>query len=239
MGASLFSKFTFPAPDASVGTEDRKIEGIKIRIYTPPGNTDGKPIGIYIHGGGMCMGDLESDDAGCRVIAKGATVTIVSVDYRLAPAHPYPAGLDDCVAVAKWVLEHRRPLGGSPSIFVAGASAGGGAALGVALRLIDAGLGNKLVGVVSQVPVTVHPDLVPEDLKAGYTSYDENAEYTVNSKSAMYAFHDAYGKPKDAYANPLLSSELKKLPKVYLTAAGTDTLRDDARLMRQALEQNG
>jgi versiconal hemiacetal acetate esterase len=241
LGGALVSKFQFPSPDASVKTEDREIPGgLKVRIYTPPGYSGNKPLGIYIHGGGWAMGDLDADDAGCRAISKGVGVVLVSVEYRLAPAHPYPSGLDDCLTAFKWALKNADSLGANPEkAFIAGASAGGGSSLGLALKLVDEGLGGSLLGAVAQVPVTVHPDLIPSELKSKFTSYKENAENTVNSESAMYAFWDAYGNPKDEYANPLLHKKLKELPKVYITCAGQDTLRDDARLMRDLLKKEG
>lgn len=242
MGGALVSKFTFPGPDTSVSTEDKTIgNGIKIRVYTPPGYVKGsRPAGLYIHGGGWAMGDLDMDDAGCRVMSKGASVVIVSVDYRLAPQHKYPAGPDDCVAAYKWTLENAEALGGVPGkIWIGGASAGGNLVFTTALRVLDDGLGNSIAGLAPQVPVTVHPDLVPADLKSKYTSYEDHAEHTVDTKSAMAAFWTAYGNPKDVYASPLLSDKLGKLPKVYMTVAGHDTLRDDGRLMKEKLESNG
>jgi versiconal hemiacetal acetate esterase len=241
LGGALVSKFQFPAPDPSVKSEDRTIPGgPKVRIYTPEGYTGNKPLGFYIHGGGWAMGDLDADDPNCRAISKGAGVVVVSVDYRLAPAHKYPAGLDDCVAAFKWALTNASSLGATPGkAFIAGASAGGGSTFGLALRLIDEGKGSSVLGLIAQVPVTVHPDLIPKDLKSKYTSYKEHAENTVNSESVMYTFWDAYGNPKDSYANPLLHDKLEQLPKVYITCAGQDTLRDDARVMRDVLKEKG
>jgi len=247
LGGTLVSKYTFPAPDASVKHEDRTISApqghdIKIRIYTPEGYKDGsKPLGLFIHGGGWAMGDLDSDDANARVISKGAGAVIVSVDYRLAPQHKYPAAHDDCHTAFTWALSHGKELGAKEGpAFIAGASAGGGTALGLALRLIDEGKGDQVKGVIAQVPVTVHPAAVPEDLRSRYTSFDEHAEHTVNGSHAMMAFLDAYGaSPKDKQVSVLLHPKTGALPNVYITAAGHDTLRDDARLMREQLETNG
>ncbi|KAF2404502.1 hypothetical protein EJ06DRAFT_541041 [Trichodelitschia bisporula] len=245
LGGALVSKYTFPAPDPSVNTKDQTLpnSSLKIRIYTPKGydSSNPKPVGLYIHGGGWAMGDLDADDATCRAIAAGAGVVLVSVDYRLAPQNPYPAGLDDCAAAFRWMLENARALGGvEGKVWTVGASAGGGSALGLALKLVDEGLGDKVAGIVSQVPVTVHPDAVPERLRGEYTSYEEHKEHTVNSKEAMYTFWNAYGAPPtDKYASPLLHPKLAELPKTYITCAGHDTLRDDARLMRAELEAKG
>jgi len=185
------SKLTFPAPDLSVKTEERKLScGVNVRIYTPEGYQPGSSTaGLYIHGGGWAMGDLETDDPDCRAFAKQAGVVLVSVNYRLAPQHKYPAGLDDCFEAFNWTLDNAEAIGGEPGkTFIIGASAGGGSSFGLALKLIDAGKGFSIAGVVSQVPVIVHPNDVPSHLKSQYTSYDENAENTVNSHSAMLAF---------------------------------------------------
>lgn len=191
MGSAFVEKLTFPAPDTSVATEDRILDGgLKIRIYTPRGySTGSKPIGLYIHGGGWAMGGLETDDSTCRAISKSVSVVLVSVDYRLAPQDKYPAGLDDCIRVFKWALENATSLGGtSEQVFIAGASAGGGSTFAVALKIVDEGNGDLLAGLVSQVPCIIHPDVVPKNLRGRYTSYDEHEEHTVNTKSAMLTF---------------------------------------------------
>jgi versiconal hemiacetal acetate esterase len=191
MGVAFVQKLTFPTPDTSVKTEDRTIDGgIKTRIYTPQAYVSGSsPIGLYIHGGGWAMGDLETDDSTCRAISKDAGVVLVSVDYRLAPQYKYPTGLDDCVTAFKWTLENATSLGGIPGrVFIAGASAGGGSTFAVALRVVDEGNGGSLAGLVSQVPCVIHPDVVPQNLRSKYTSYHEHEENTVNTKSAMLTF---------------------------------------------------
>jgi versiconal hemiacetal acetate esterase len=192
IGAGMVAKFSqyFAPPDETVKTEDKKIDnGLTVRIYTPSGYNGGMPVFVYIHAGGWAMGDLDMDDAPCRVISKGAGVIVVSVDYRLAPVHKYPAGLDDCVTAYKWALGNAKALNCVPNQgIIGGASAGGGSTFGLALRLIDDGLGSTTKGLVSQIPVTVHPDAVPSELKSRYTSYKEHAEHTVNTESAMRGF---------------------------------------------------
>lgn len=171
-------------------TEDKIIStDVTVRIYTPPNYTGGKPAGLFIHGGGWVFGDLDGEDGFCRSAATDAGVVLVSVDYRLAPNHKFPAALDDCLAAYHWIMGNTGHLNTTPGqIFTIGGSAGGGLALGVALKLIDEGLGGTVKGVVSLVPVTVHPDACPEELKAEFTSYDENADYTLNTNSGMRAF---------------------------------------------------
>ncbi|KAJ9636305.1 hypothetical protein H2201_007836 [Coniosporium apollinis] len=243
IGGVLVSKYTFPPPDPSVKTEDRSIDGpggpLKLRIYTPDGYTPGsKPAGLYMHGGGWAIGDLDMEDGDCRRVAKGVGTVVVAVDYRLAPAHKFPAQNEDCFAAYRWVLENAESLGGvQRKVFTIGASAGGGLALGTALRAVDEGLGESLVGVVAQMPVAVHPDAAPEHLRKEYTAYEENAEMTVNTKSAMAAFWDAVGAPPDdKYTSPLLHEKLGSLKRVYITGGTKDTLRDDARLLKRVLD---
>ncbi|KAF2492441.1 hypothetical protein BU16DRAFT_564896 [Lophium mytilinum] len=241
IGAALVAKYEFPPPDASITTEDKVTEeGLGVRVYTPPGYAGGKPVGVYFHGGGWAMGDIDGDDPWCRAMSKMAGVVLVSIEYGLAPANKHPGLLDDCFKGFQWTLKNAASLGGiEGKIFVAGISAGAGLALGTALRAIDEGYGSSLVGVVAQVPATCHPDAVPENLQSKYTSYTEHAEDTIDSDSAMRAFWGAFGAPPtDKYASPLLHDKIKDLNKVYLTVAGHDTLRDDGLLFQQALDEN-
>lgn len=143
------------------------------------------------------MGDLEGEDPQLRTISKAAGVVIVSVEYRLAPAHPYPAPFDDCVTAYYWALKNTAYLKTTPSqAFTFGTSAGGNLALSVALKVLDDGNGNTLKGVIAVVPVTVDPEVVPEHLKSKYTSYVEHAEHTVNTTKAMKMFFGECFAPK-------------------------------------------
>lgn len=232
----MVDKFDFPESDTSVQTEDITVQGFWLRVYTPPGATADDPVGIYFHGGGWALGSVEQEDAICRLISKHHGMTVVSVEYRLAPEHKHPAALNDCVDAVTWTLS-RFPV---QSVTLIGASAGGNLAFGTALRLIDQGNGEQVDGVVALVPVTVNPGAVPADMKARYTSYETNANTTVNTRSAMDMFFDAYGAPADdKYTSCLLHPKLNGLRKVYIAECGADTMRDDARLMREALVKVG
>ncbi|KAN0120135.1 Alpha/Beta hydrolase fold [Hyaloscypha variabilis] len=240
IGATLVSKLTFPSPDASVTTKDLTIRpGLQVRIYTPENYKGDRPVCVFYHGGGWAMGDLDGEDIQVRKICRDAGVVIVSVDYRLAPQHPYPAPLEDCVFAYNWALENTKMLRTTSGVAaVYGTSAGGNLALATALKIVDDGKGYTLVGVVAVVPVTVAPACVPEKLRSSYTSYEEHAEHTINTKSAMEGFFDAYGGDgNDPYVSPLLHKRLKDLPRVYLAVSGHDTLRDDGRLLKNALEE--
>jgi acetyl esterase/lipase len=103
------------------------ITGIPVRIYWPPiAQHDNLPVVVFYHGGGWAIGDLDTHDPVARAHAVGAEAIVVSVDYRLAPEHPYPQGIDDSWAALQWVGEHASELGGDPArLAVAGDSAGG------------------------------------------------------------------------------------------------------------------
>ncbi|KAF2708024.1 hypothetical protein K504DRAFT_534711 [Pleomassaria siparia CBS 279.74] len=240
IGIKMASKYAFPAPDSTVKTEDRAIDdGLKVRIYTPEGYSGGKPVGVYYHGGGWAMGDIDGDDASCRATAVGGGVVVVSVEYGLAPQNKHPGLINDCWKGFQWTLKNAKELGGvEGKIFTTGSSAGGQLALGIALKAIDEGYGDAVVGVVAQVPATVHPDGVPEELKPKYKSWTEHDEHTINTRSAMTAFWEAFGPPPtNPYASPLLHDKIKDLKRVYLAVAGHDTLRDDGLLFKQRLDE--
>jgi versiconal hemiacetal acetate esterase len=187
---TIVGKFEIPPTDTSIRTEDIQVsENYKVRVYHPPGATGNDPLGIYIHGGGWTICDLDSEDAICRTISKSINIVLVSVDYRLGPEHKFPAALDDCVDAFSWALTNYSKLGISKSnVVIIGGSAGGNLAIGSALKLIDEGKGAPISGVVALVPVTIHPDVVPDHLKHKFTAYEENAELTLNTKSAMLEF---------------------------------------------------
>jgi versiconal hemiacetal acetate esterase len=186
----MVSKYSFPPLDPGVDSEDRTItDGLKVRIYTPQGYSGGSPIGVYFHGGGWAMGDMDGDDAFARSISIGGNVVVVSIEYGLAPQNKHPGLINDCWKGLQWALQHAKELGCAESkVFTSGVSAGAGLALGVALKAIDEGLGGSLAGVVALVPATVHPKAVPESLKSQYTSYMEHDQHTINTASAMEAF---------------------------------------------------
>lgn len=186
----MAARYTFPPPDPAVKTDDKTIgEGLRIRIYTPENYSKGNPVGVYYHGGGWAMGDMDGDDAFCRAISKGGNVVLVSVEYGLAPQNEHPGLINDCWVGLKWTLDNAEALGGIPGkIFTAGVSAGGQLAIAMALKAVDEGLGSSVVGVIAEVPATVHPDGVPEELRSKYTSYEEHDNHTVDTARAMRTF---------------------------------------------------
>jgi acetyl esterase len=136
---------------------------IAVRVYRPGEMAGGArgtlPVVVYFHGGGFVMGTLETHDPYCRGLATEAGVMVVSVDYRLAPEHKFPAGVEDCFAATEWVLAHVGELGGDAArVFVGGDSAGATMATVAALLLRDQGKAGTLAGQILLYPVTRYCD---------------------------------------------------------------------------------
>ena len=138
--------------------------GPRVRTYLPEGD-GGNGLLVYLHGGGWVAGDIESSDAICRRMANLTRSTVVNVDYRLAPEHPFPAAFDDCVAATAWASAHAGELAGDPArIVVAGSSAGGNLAAAVALHSREPG------GPDVALQLLICPALDPRMVTASYAA---------------------------------------------------------------------
>lgn len=202
-------------------------EDIPVRVYRPA--TDGAeplPTVVYYHGGGWVTGTLNSIDGLCRRLANRASAVVVSVDYRLAPEHPFPAAVDDSLAALSWVHETAASLGGDPTrLAVAGTSAGANLAAAVALRAASA--------EATEIP---DPDaqllLYPiTDADFDTESYVENADGPLLTRADMAWFWEQYLRsPVDAanpYASVLRAPDLSGVAPGVVVTAGHDPLRDE------------
>jgi acetyl esterase len=242
--AEMVAQFV-PMPEyASVRVKDRAIfvadgaaaREIAVRVYRPAAGEGPWPVVVFFHGGGWVVCTLETHDPYCRALATEAGVMVVSVDYRLAPEHKFPAGLEDCLAATEWVLAHAGELGASGSpVFVAGDSAGGTMAAVVALLLRDKGV-SGLAGQMLIYPVTAHYD-------PPTASYLEMAEGYGLTRKGMMWFWDQYLKDKseaeDFRAAPLLAASLRGLPRAFVVTAEYDVLRDEGLAYAKRLEEAG
>jgi versiconal hemiacetal acetate esterase len=200
LGTALFQKYAadFPPADPSVVLAEHKTaSGVRLKSYTPPNNSSANPVVCYMHGGGFVVGNVDLDDSLVSRFAKDTNLVFVSVEYGLAPENPYPAGLNDCVEAAIWCIEQSQVLKSNGSIIPMGGSAGACLALGTTLKLIEQGRGSSLQGVVACQPMTLHPDHVPDEYQAQYSSYDRNAIQTLNTAQGMRAFFGKVNNPND------------------------------------------
>ncbi len=228
-------------PSSGPAGQDFTIAGpagaVPVRVYrpgSPPRSPAAKPpAAVFFHGGGWVLGGLDSHDTLCRELATQANVVLVAVDYRLAPEHPYPAGLDDCAAATRWVAAHATDLGADPSrLAVVGDSAGASLAAAVALVARD----DSDLAVTLQV--LAYPALDPA---MDTPSYTVNADDPFLSRSEMKSYWAHYlgdSRP-DGLAAPGLAPDLAGLPPAYVLVAGRDVLRDEGVAYAERLAASG
>jgi acetyl esterase len=230
-----------PVPVAEVyRVEDRAIPGaagntIPIRIYTPEART---PLGVlvFFHGGGWVLGDLDSHDGLCRDLANGAGCLVVSIGYRLAPEHKFPAAPEDCYAATRWAAENAAEFGGDPArLAVGGDSAGGNLAAAVALMARDRG------GPPLRLQLLVYPCI---DAANDTPSHKEFAQDGfILSKADMDWFWGHYlsgdRDRRNPYACPLRAQSLAGLPPALVLTASLDPLRDEGERYASVLRLAG
>ncbi len=200
-------------------------------VYTPVESDQPLPVVAYFHGGGWVIMGIDTHDGICRRLALASGAVVVSVEYRLAPEHRFPAALDDCFAAAAWLTEHAAELGGDPArVAVAGDSAGGNLAAAVALRARVSG--PTLAGQVLVYPVT--------DTARDTVSYHDNGDGYLLTEPDMAWFWDCYlgpdGDPADPFASPLRAADLAGLPPALVITAEYDPLRDEGEAYARHLD---
>ncbi|WP_028207344.1 alpha/beta hydrolase [Paraburkholderia nodosa] len=209
---------------------------IPLRLYLPD-KADGVPYGVtvYLHGGGWTLGDLDSHDRICRRLVRASGCGVVSVDYRLAPEHPAPAGPEDVLAAIRWLASHAVSLGLDPErIAVAGDSAGGSLAAVACQRL------RGEVPLRAQVLFYPSTDLSPAG--AHFASRYENGAVpplTLELMHVMSAPFSGSFDTNDTRLSPLLEPDLSNLPQALIITAECDVLRDDGSFYCNALQAAG
>ena len=234
------SAYSHPTGDLN-SVEDRTIPGpggndLAIRIYTPVAATNNMGVALFFHGGGWVIGSLESHDHMCRHLAHEGGCIVVAVDYRLAPEHKFPAGLDDCIAATLWAAENAENMGGDPArLAVVGDSAGGNLAASVALILRDEHKRLQL-----RLQALIYPAV---DFTADTDSKDENGEGFLLTRQATETFADLYLPDRAARSDPRASPQLAKyhtdLPRTWIQTAEYDPLRDEGRIYAETLAKAG
>ena len=236
--ATIRSRFVPPRePESVAEIRDTAVSGpgsdIPVRVYRPASD-GGLPILVYAHGGGFVFCDLDSHDALCRDIANRIPAVVVSVAYRLAPEHQWPAAAEDVYAVTQWAADNARDLGGDARRVVVGGDSAGGNLAAVATLMARDRAGRPLAAQVLIYPV-IAPDFDNE-------SYRLFGKGFYNPKPALQWYWDQYvpaaADREHPYASPL-QANLAGLPPAVVVIAGHDPLRDEGIAFADALDAAG
>jgi acetyl esterase len=232
LAAARMPSCPFPTREMAKVTDER-VGNVPIRIYEHEAPSDG--LVVYFHGGAFCVGSIGLMENIATELAHSAHATVVSVEYRLAPENPYPAGLDDCEAVTRWALENAPTFGVPPnSVVLSGESAGGNLAAAVCLRL-QGDDGPKPAG-----QLLIYPGLAPAS-----ASFPSRTEFSgpMMESDALASVWAMYCGTQDLddvpFAAPLQSDDLSGLPAALVVLGGCDVLRDEGRLYAKRLSQAG
>ncbi len=218
---------SFPGPSG---------DQIKLRVYSPvAGGGAALPCLVYFHGGGWVIGDLDTHDALCRTLANETGARVISVDYRLAPEHKFPAAVDDAYGAVKWVESNASKLGIDPNrIAVAGDSAGGTLSAVVSLMAKQKG-GPHIVFQLLIYPAT--------QSRSNTDSMKSFAEGYFLERKTMDWFFDQYLPagidPNDWRVSPLAAPDVSGLPRAYVVTAGFDPLKDEGKAYADKLNHAG
>jgi acetyl esterase len=222
--------------------EDRTVPGwegdpdVGIRIYTPKERATPAPGVLMIHGGGFVVGNVEGEHANGAGIALTTGAVVVSVEYRLAPEDPYPAGLHDCYSALRWFADHASDLGVDPArIAVNGTSAGGGLAAATALLARDLG-GPALCFQMLHIPELDDRLETPSMVR-----FTDSPLWNRPSAELSWQYYlgELHGGDVPIYAAPARATDLSGLPPAYVSTAEEDPLRDEGILYALALLQAG
>ncbi len=215
-----------PGPDLD-RVEDSNIAGVPVRIYA---NDGARGVFMFVHGGGYTIGDIESHDQPCRQLALESGSTVVSIGYRLAPEHPFPAGIDDSWAVLEWLDANRAEFGDNTRIVVGGDSAGGNFSAVLALMARDAG-----VDLAAQL--LIYPAVDVEDASPSLT--DNGTGYVLTAETMEWFTAQYAPDPADWRASPARAESHEDLAPALVITAQFDPLRDQGAAYAKRLEASG
>ncbi|MED1605073.1 alpha/beta hydrolase [Cytobacillus kochii] len=221
--------------------EEKKVQTngaeIPIRIYSP-NQSEQYPILLYFHGGAFFSGNLESHDEVVRPICKESGYKVISVDYRLAPEFPYPAALEDCYAIAKWVTENQKELAwDGVNLALAGDSSGGNLVAAISLLARN----TREFGITKQV--LVYPSLDLDFSECRYPSQIENGKGYFVETDSLEEHNSFYLKnganTDDPLVSPIREKNLVGLPEALIITAEYDPMRDEGELFAENLRNDG
>ncbi|OGA14469.1 MAG: hypothetical protein A3H32_17790 [Betaproteobacteria bacterium RIFCSPLOWO2_02_FULL_63_19] len=228
-----------PPPPQVAGLSELSFAGpggpVALRLYRGRAAPDAPvPVIVFFHGGGFTVGDLETHDVPCRTLANFARCAVLSVDYRLAPEHKFPAALDDCVAAVRWTAANAERLGfDRERIVVAGDSAGGNLAAGAALAL-------RREDFRISRQVLIYPGLDSRNRSPSHIEFAKG--YLLEREDILWFIGNYLRSDADALdwrASPMLAPDHRGLPPVQIITAGFDPLRDDGLAYAEKLTASG
>jgi acetyl esterase len=230
-----------PEEEAIHRTEDRTIPGpageIPLRLYWPRELVKGESLGvlIFLHGGGFVIGDLDTHDPLCRRLCNRGDCIVVSVEYRLAPEHPFPASGEDCIAAMQWCAQNAAELGGdSGRLAVGGDSAGGNLSAVCALHARDNG------GPDLRLQLLIYPAVAPRMDSASHAAFGEG--HLLTSENMQWFMEQYYG-GRDLTENPAfapaIAADHSGLAPAEIIVAGYDPLRDEGMAYAETLSAAG
>ena len=218
-------ELTIPGPEGPIAA----------RLYVPEGGGENRPLLVYLHGGGWVVCDLDTHDNLCRFLAREAGALVLSLDYRLAPEHPFPAAVDDAVAAFRFAVEQATELHADPrAVAIGGDSAGGNLAAVVSHLAVSDG------GPVPAFTLSLYPVTDLSVKRASYRLFREGfllTEQHMDWYRSHYLPDDLAA--EDPRASPLLAEDLSGLPPTYIATAGFDPLRDEGEEYAHRLREAG
>ena len=212
-------------PNPNVALEDISIAGpggdLALRIYRPASPSATRPAVYFIHGGGMVLGNLDTDHLTAVMLCETLGAVVVSVDYRLAPENPYPAGPDDCYAGLEWMAAHADELGFDPSrLALYGGSAGAGLAISTALRARD------LSGPSICFIMAPYPMIDDRNETASSQAITDIGIWDRAGNIEAWAWYLG-GQPADQYAAPSRATDVSGLPSTFIDVGDQDMFHDE------------
>ncbi|ESZ90039.1 hypothetical protein SBOR_9568 [Sclerotinia borealis F-4128] len=237
---ALLKEVSFIEEDRQISVRDGSSIGV--RIHRPKNApSGGSPVFVVYHGGGFCFGGLDNETVLCRQWTDLGGVA-VNVDYRLAPEHPFPTGVNDAYDALKWTAANIDELRINPSkgFLVGGVSAGANFASVVSHLYRDEKLSPPLTGIYLSIPPVVPQKVVPEQYKSTYLSYEQNKDAPLLNRKIAETFDRHYGaKELSPLATPIQFASHKNLPPTYFQICGLDPLRDEGFIYEDILKENG
>jgi len=217
---------------------EREIPGpvgpLRVRLYQPAGEGP-YPLLVYFHGGGWVVGDLDTQDSICRALCAASGCMLMSVDYRLAPEHKFPAAPDDCYAATCWAADHAATIGAIPNrIAVGGDSAGAVLAAGVALRARDQ------FGPIIQAQLLFYGDMAyPGEMNESMREYSEGPILNLDEMRMFWDLYlnDPQVEQHHPWVSPMRATHHRRLPPAFIGTAECDVARDGAEAYAEKLRK--